>query len=108
MKVLTGMLALATAMAIGGVCTAHADTAVATKWRAVGESQYDCLIHAAQAIYRSGFDKVPPGSQSASGKKGDYTASIRCIPEQNMVFFVMSGPSADATSRYLDVLYEHY
>jgi hypothetical protein len=43
-----------------------------------------------------------------SGKRGDYTASIRCISAQRMVFFVMSGPSADTTSRYLDVLYEHF
>ncbi len=43
-----------------------------------------------------------------SGKHGDYTASIRCISEQRIVFFVTVGPSADTTSRYLDVLYGHF
>ena len=38
----------------------------------------------------------------------DYTAAIRCISEQRMVFFVLSGPSADTTARYLDVLYGHF
>ena len=106
MKVQTGMLALA--VAIGGAAAARADTAVATKWRLVGEAQDDCMNHAAMAIFRAGFDKADPGSQSISGKRGDYTASIRCISEQRIVFFVMSGPSADATSRYLDVLYGHF
>jgi hypothetical protein len=87
---------------------ANADTAVATKWRFLGEAQVDCMNHAEMAIWRSGFDRVPPGSQSMSGKRGDYTASIRCISEQRMVFFVMSGPSADVTSRYLDLLYGHF
>ena len=85
-----------------------ADTAVATKWRLVGEAQGDCMNHAAMAIFRAGFDKSEPGSQTMSGKRGDYTASIRCISEQRMVFFVMSGPSPATTSRYLDVLYGHF
>ena len=87
---------------------AMADTAVATKWRAMGEAQGDCMNHAAMAIFRAGFDKSDPGSQSMSGKRGDYTATIRCVAEQRIVFFVMSGPSPEATSRYLEVLYGHF
>src|SRR3954468_17956633 len=103
-----GMLALAFAAVIACTSAAGAETAVATKWRIVGEAQGDCMNHAAMAIFRAGFDKADPGSQTMSGKKGDYPASIRCISEQRIVFFVMSGPSADATSRYLDVLYGHF
>lgn len=98
-------IALAAALACS---PAHADTAVATKWRLVGEAQGDCMNHAAMAIFRLGFDKGTPGSQSMTGKKGDYTASIRCVSEQRIVFFVMSGPSPDTTSRYLDTLYGHF
>jgi hypothetical protein len=87
---------------------AAADTAIATKWRLLGESQNDCLGHARSAISRSGFDVSDPGSQSMSGKRGEYTASIRCVAEQRMVFFVMSGPAADTTARYLDVLYQRF
>ena len=43
-----------------------------------------------------------------SGKKGDYTAAIRCVSDQNVAFFVMSGPSADTASRYLDTLYGNF
>ena len=94
--------------AIAAVSPAAAETAVATKWRIAGEAQGDCMNHAAMAVFRAGFDKSDPGSQTISGKRGDYTASIRCVSEQRIVFFVMSGPSADTTSRYLDVLYGHF
>ena|SRR6186997_2877334 len=102
------VLVLAILMAIAWPSFALADTAVATKWRLVGEAQGDCMNHAAMALFRAGFDKSEPGSQTMSGKYGDYTASIRCISEQRIVFFVMSGPSAATTSRYLDVLYGHF
>ena len=43
-----------------------------------------------------------------SGKRGDTIASIRCVPEQRVVFFVVAGPFAETTSRYLDDLYAHF
>jgi hypothetical protein len=90
--------------------SALAETAVATKWRLLGESQSDCVGHARMAIFRAGFDASEgvSQSQSMSGKRGEYTVSIRCVAEQRMVFFVTAGPSAEATARYLDVLYGHF
>jgi hypothetical protein len=87
---------------------ATADTAVATKWKPLGEAQDNCMAHAQMAIFRAGFYKADPGSESMSGKKGDYTASIRCVATQRIVFFVMSGPSPQTTTRYLDVLFGHF
>jgi hypothetical protein len=88
--------------------TAAADTAVATKWKPLGEAQNDCMAHAQMAIWRSGFDKSAPGSESMAGKKGDYTVSIRCVATARIVFFVASGPSPDATAQYLEVLFGHF
>ena len=102
----TGIVALAILSVV--LTTAAADTAVATRWKSTGETQTECMGHAQMAIFRAGFDPRGPGSQSMSGKRGDYTASIRCIAEQRMVIFVMAGPSADATSRYLEELYGHW
>ena len=85
-----------------------ADTAIATRWKPLGESQTECMGHAQMAIFRSGFDKSEPGSQSMSGKRGDYTASIRCVAEQKTVFFVTSGPSAETTAAYMEALYGHF
>jgi hypothetical protein len=87
---------------------AAADTAVATKWKPLGEAQGDCMAHARMAIFRSGFDASDPSSQSMSGKHGDYTASIRCIADQRIVLFVAAGPSAETTARYLEVLFGHF
>ena len=43
-----------------------------------------------------------------SGKKGDYTASIRCLSEQRIVFFVVAGPDRSAVSGYLTTLYGQF
>jgi hypothetical protein len=87
---------------------ADAATAVATKWRLIGESQADCMGHARMAIANAGYDVSPAASQSMSGKRGDYTASIRCVTEQKLVFFVVAGPLPDVTSRYIDELYSRF
>ena len=87
---------------------AHADTSVATRWKPLAEAQGDCMAHAQMAIWRAGFDKSEPGSQTMSGKHGDYTASIRCIADQRVVFFITAGPSAEATAKYLEVLFGHF
>ena len=93
---------IAVASASSGAC---ADTAIATKWRLMRLDQDDCMSYARLAIFRTGFEKADPGSQTMSGKKGEYTASIRCLSEQRMIFFVVAGPDASAVSGYLTTLY---
>lgn len=97
------MALLAGSIAIG---PAAADNyAVATKWRVTGETQIDCLGHADEAIRRAGFDLAEPGSQSIMGRRGDYTAAVRCVTEQRMVFFVVAGPAPGEVNRLLDAIY---
>jgi hypothetical protein len=108
-----GMIRHLTMLAAGGAIfalssAASADTSIATRWKPLGETQNDCMAHAQMAIWRSGFDKSDPGSQSMSGKRGEYTASIRCLADQQLVLFITAGPSADATAQYLEVLYGHF
>jgi hypothetical protein len=106
MKFRTPMFAVALAATLASY--AMADTAVATKWRLIGGAQNDCMAHAESALLTAGFDRADPGSQSMNGKHGDYTASIRCVSEQNMVFFVMTGPSPATAAQYLEVLYGRF
>jgi hypothetical protein len=87
---------------------AQADTAIATKWRPLQLGQTDCMSYARLAIFRAGFEKADPGSQTMSGKKGDYTASVRCLSEQRLVFFVTAGPSPQTASDYLDVVFGQF
>ena len=87
---------------------ASADTAIATKWRPIALDQGDCMSYARMAIFRLGFYKSEPGSQTMSGKKGEYTASIRCLSNERLVFFIIAGPSPDAVANYLNVLYGQF
>lgn len=81
---------------------------IATRWRLTGESRNDCLGHAMEAIKRAGFTISEPASESMSGHRGDYTASVRCVTEQQFVFFVVSGPDAAEANRLLTVIYQTF
>jgi len=87
---------------------ATADTAIGTKWRPIALGQGDCMSYARNAIFRLGFDKSDPGSQTMSGKKGEFTASIRCISDAQLVFFIVAGPSPEAVQNYLNILYSQF
>jgi hypothetical protein len=107
MRIRTVLLACSL-IVMSASATAVADTAIATKWRPIALDQDDCMSYARMAIFRLGFDKSEPGSQTMSGKRGDYTASIRCLSEQRIVIFIMAGPSPETVSSYLNVLYGQY
>ena len=107
MRIRTVLLACSL-IVMSAKATAVADTAVATKWRTIALDQTDCMSYARMAIFRLGFEKSAPGSQSMSGKRGDYTASIRCLSDERLVFFIMAGPSPETVSSYLDVLYGQF
>jgi hypothetical protein len=107
MRIRTVLLACSL-IVMSASATALADTAVATKWRPIALDQTNCMSYARMAIFRLGFYKSEPGSQTMSGKRGDYTASIRCLAEERVVFFIMAGPSPETVSSYLDVLYGQF
>ncbi|WP_068022016.1 hypothetical protein [Rhodoplanes sp. Z2-YC6860] len=86
----------------------RADTAIGTKWRPIALDQGNCMSYARMAIFRLGFYKSDPGSQTMSGKKGEYTASIRCISDNQLVFFIIAGPSPDVVANYLNILYSQF
>ena len=89
-------------LAAAGPLAAQTSPTVVTKWRMNGEAQNICLGHADEALRRNGFKPLEPGSQSMMGTRGPYTAQIRCVPEQQIVFFVMSGPEPGVASQLLD------
>jgi hypothetical protein len=35
------------------------------------------------------------------GEQGDYTASVRCLPDKDVVFFVVAGPRPDRASKLM-------
>lgn len=98
-------LAAAILASVVGVSAAAADTAVATRWRITGEPRNECLGHADEAIRRAGFKPIAPGSESMMGRRGDYTAAVRCVTEQRIVFFVTAGPDPGEANRLLEAIY---
>src|SRR5262245_20796393 len=94
--------------AVSAPPAASADTAIATRWRQMRLDQDNCMSYARLAIFRSGFEKADPGSQTMSGKKGEYTASIRCLSEQQMVFFIVAGPDAGTASGYMITIFGQF
>jgi hypothetical protein len=102
------LLACSVIAAVSAPPTASADTAIATRWRQMRLDQDNCMSYARLAIFRTGFEKAEPGSQTMSGKKGEYTASIRCLAEQQMIFFIVAGPDAGTVSGYLTTLYGQF
>jgi hypothetical protein len=104
----SALFACSIVAAVSAPPAAGADTAVATKWRQMQLDQDNCMSYARMAIFRTGFEKADPGSQTMSGKKGEFTASIRCLSEQRMIFFVVAGPDASAVAGYLTTLYGQF
>jgi hypothetical protein len=104
----SALFACAVIVAASASPAAVADTAVATRWRQMRLDQDNCMSYARLAIFRTGFEKADPGSQTMSGKKGEYTASIRCLADQQMIFFVVAGPDAGTVAGYLTTLYGQF
>jgi hypothetical protein len=102
------VLACSVIAALSAPPAANAETAIATRWRQMQLDQDNCVSYARMAIFRAGFEKADPGSQTLSGKKGEFTASIRCMSEQRMIFFVVAGPDASAVAGYLTTLYGQF
>lgn len=101
-------IAIGLLLAVSFSCSAVAGPAVATKWRLTGESRDDCMGHAMESIKRAGFELIDPGSESMMGRSTDYTASVRCVTEQGIVFFVVSGPLPAEANRLLEAIYRMF
>ncbi len=77
---------------------------VVTSWRSTDLSQEDCLAHAEKAIRNGGFRPSQSLKESRFGGIGGYTVLIRCVAQQNMIFFVASGPDSDQADQYVTKL----
>jgi hypothetical protein len=54
------------------------------------------------------FRESRAGIADHVGKKGEYTASVRCLSEQQMIFFVVAGPDAGTVSGYMTTLFGQF
>ena len=77
-------------------------TTMSTNWGKIQISQEECITKAAKAMRDSGFSQglEVVGNSSVFGDRGAYVASVRCIAQEGMIFFVVAGPSGDRVNRY--------
>jgi hypothetical protein len=96
------------AAAVLAATSAQAGPAVTTQWTETTLTQEECLERAENAVGKAGFGQLERVGQSRFGTRGDYTASIRCVADKNLVFFVVAGPSRDQAPRLMKGLYESF
>ena len=94
--------------ALAGATSALAGPAISTRWKEITMSQDDCLFQAEAAIRASGFEQIERTPQSRYGTRGDYTAAVRCVVENKLVFFIVGGPSREQAPRYMNEVFDHF
>ncbi len=91
--------------------TAYAQNAYAlyTRWGQTDDSSEDCLQHAQEALRAASFAVIAvQDNNSVYGRRGAYTACVRCISDKGIAFFVNSGPTTNLTSQYLTNIYNNF
>ncbi len=105
-------LCVTIALAAAGSVQARAQEGYAlyTQWDDTALDQSECKKSGEQALRRAGFtDDFAITENAAYGRrKGGYTASVRCISSKKMVFYVISGPQGDLSSKYLEEIVKNY
>ena len=94
------------AIALAGA--ASAGPAVATRWQVAKIPQADCLRRAENAIQALGFGNLERTDQSRYGTRDDYTASVRCVTSNAIVFFIVSGPDRQKADGLAGELFQRY
>ena len=88
--------------------SAQTGPAVSTRWQDTKLTQEECLHFAEVAIQGAGFGQIERTQQSRYGTRGEYTATIRCVTDYKIIFFIMAGPSLQQAPKYLDDVYNHF
>jgi hypothetical protein len=96
----------------GGI--AQAEIAVATRWKPMSLDYNQCIVNARNVLRvvkfeeqlnnDEGADNSGSGSAWATREAGEYKGVIRCLPNQEIVFLVVAGPSKDKVKEYANKL----
>jgi len=96
---------------------AQAGIAVATRWNSMSSDYNQCIVNAKNALRVVRFEGQPDhneGSDSSNSgsawatREEQYKGVIRCIPDQQIVFFVVAGPSKDKVQEYANKLHKGF
>jgi hypothetical protein len=87
---------------------ALAGPAVATRWQVANIDQQECLKRAEAAITGTGFGRLERTEQSRYGTRDKYTAAVRCVTSNGIVFMIVSGPDRKLADAMSGVLFKNY
>lgn len=85
-----------------------AGPAVTTEWIEARLPLEECRTKVATAMRSAGVGDVEPKRFTVFGHKGEYTVAIRCMPDQNVVFFIVSGERLKNSDDLLDDILAAY
>jgi hypothetical protein len=90
----TGLLAAALPAAAG--------PSMSTGLQATTLDLSNCLKRGEEIMREAGLTRNLQVLQlTVYGEQGEYTASVRCVPGYQMVFFVVAGPRPDRASKFM-------
>lgn len=90
---------------------AQAEPGLSTSWQSTTLSLSQCLNRAENALRDSGFSAnfQIVGESAFGGSRDDaYVASVRCLPDQGIVFFIVSGPISDQAASYRERIAQNF
>ena len=82
--------------------SAVAGPAVTTEWIEARMSLESCKQRVEDSLRKAGVREVDPKKFTVFAHHGEYTAAIRCLPDQGIVFFIISGPRLQNADNLLD------
>lgn len=81
---------------------AMAGPSMSTSLQATSLDLPACLKRGEETMREAGLTKNLQVLQTTVyGEQGDYTASVRCLPDKDVVFFVVAGPRPDRASKFM-------
>lgn len=81
---------------------ATAGPSMSTSLQATTLDLVGCLKRGEEILREAGLTRNLQVLQvTVYGEQGDYTASVRCVPGKDMVFFVVAGPRPDRASKFM-------
>ena len=91
-----------TAGLLAGALPANAGPSMTTGLQATTLDLAECLKRGEVIMREAGLIRNLQVLQlTVYGEQGEYTASVRCVPGHQMVFFVVAGPRPDRASKFM-------
>jgi hypothetical protein len=91
-----------TAALLAGALPAAAGPSMSTSLQSTTLDLGECLKRGETLMREAGLTRNLQVLQvTVYGEQGDYTASVRCVPGYQMVFFVVAGPRPDRASKFM-------